>query len=96
MEGTLNAGPQPKRSGTSSRHKATAADRAASIVSSRDSNGDGLLSYEEFNRGFTGAAAQEKLARFTEADANSDNLMSVEEFTVVLEKLSRKAKPDTK
>jgi len=70
--------------------KVTAEERARSIISSRDKDGDGMLTYDEFNRGFTGEAAQEKLQRFTEADTNRDKLMTVEEFTVVLQKLGRR------
>ena len=55
-----------------------------------------MLTYEEFNRGFTGQAAQEKLLRFTEADTNGDKLMTVEEFTVVLQKLGRSKKPNSR
>ena len=96
LEGTLHTGPMASRSKTPSPPRTTARSRAAGIIAGRDKDGDGRLTYEEFNRGFTGSAAQEKQARFTEADTNADNLMTVEEFAIVLENLSRKAKPDAK
>ncbi len=92
--GKVHAGAQPvakRKSGNQTpARKVTAEERARSIVSSRDKDGDGMLTYEEFNHGFTGEAAQEKLQRFSEADTNGDKLMTVEEFTLVLQKLGRK------
>jgi arylsulfatase A-like enzyme len=98
--GKVHTGPQPAPKRKSRNPKpsrtATTAERARSIISSRDKDGDGMLTYEEFNHGFTGQAAQEKLQRFTTADTNGDKLMTVEEFTVVLQKLGRSKKPSSR
>jgi len=92
--GKVHAGAQPvqkkeSRKQTSSR-SVSADGRARLIVNERDKDGDGMLTYEEFNHGFTGEAAQEKLQRFTAADTNGDKLMTVEEFAVVLQRLGRR------
>ena len=91
LEGTLQTGTPPSRVKSSRRQAPKSREALAkSIVQSRDKDGDGKLTCREFNRGFTGDAAQEKLERFTQADTNNDQFMTVEEFTIFLQTLSQK------
>lgn len=64
----------------------------AKFFDKKDSNGDGVLSLDEFKAGMPEKAAGKADARFAKIDANRDSKVSRDEFKAGMEKAQKRKK----